>query len=267
MTDLSFFSQQLIIGKNFPQNNFLIKSFSGVIIKILNNDDYHEVNTSIIDDRFYWLYSSYGKPLPRTDHVINISDGNKIDNPRSMQQLEPNNQLFAVYDNKTKNFYISNQKQKNFFKIFFKKYTLEQDDVIIKNHYKDIEEFLKEINSVQTISFTGSQNIFTNGGDLMTHLKNIFGYNEPVEFTVEAKYNAKKEFLKEKIIQLFRKQQNHELKKLVCIGKDEQGFEKYFNANNFYEKYDISSDKDNQSLFNEDDVKQKILNKLRSQYV
>lgn len=261
MTDLSFFSQQLIIGKSFPQKIFLIKSFKEKTRQISNNDDYHEVNVSIIDDRFYWLYSSYGKPFPRANHIVSTQDGNKTVNPRSTDQLEPNNQLFAVYDIDKENFYISNQKQKSFFKNFFGKYT--EEDVIIKDHYKSIDEFLKVIESVETITFTGSQNIFSNGGDIMEPLKNIFGYQQPEEFTIAAKYSAKKDFLIERIKSLFKKQQSSELNKLVCIGKDDKGFTNIFNANSFVAKFTISSDKDEQSLFCEADVKNKILDKLR----
>ena len=67
----------------------------------------------------------------------------------------------------------------------------------------------------------------------------------------------------EKIKDLYEKQRSCQLKTLVCIGKNDVGFEKIFNTNSFIDKFTISSDKDEQSLFCETDVKDKILNKLR----
>jgi len=262
--DLTFSSHQLIIGKSFPSEDFLIKSFQTNSLELIHNEAFHQVTTSIIEERFYWLYTSYGRPLPRTDHVISIEDGEKTTNPRTKKQIEPNNQLFAVYDFITQNFYISNLQQKNFFKTFFEKYT--KDEVIIKNHYKNIDEFLKEISSVEKISFTGCQNLFSNGGDLMEPLKDIFGYGEPVEFFIEAKYGAKKEKFIERIKDLWKKQQSSQLKTLVCIGKNDGGL-KIFNTNSIIDKLTISSNKDEQSLFCETDVQKEILNKLRKSNV
>ena len=249
MTDLYFSSHQLIIG-NGPTINkeALNKIFKEERVIFEYKKNYHIVETSVVDDRFFWIYSNYGKPLPRTNHIIDTETHEKTDNPRKKEQIEPKEQLFAIYDDVSRVFYISDQRQRSFLEDFLKHKA--ENDVVIKNQYKNVDEFLDEITSVETISFTGFNDLFSTGGDLMTPLKNIFGYAEPAEFYIKAKYSVKKnDLITNWIKSLFGKKESAKLKTLVCIGRDDSGMEKIFNTSSFINKIGILTEKDDQSLF------------------
>jgi hypothetical protein len=199
--------------------------------------------------------------MPHSDIVLNVK-GEEEDNPRTVDQVEPNNQVFVIYDTKYTVLYISNSQKKNFMQKYLSGFT--DDEVIIKNVYKDIDDFIDNIKSLETIKFTGRRNLLNKDGDLFRPLGDIFGYGGPEEFSIEATYSVRMaSSLRRQILRLSGYKAENQIKSLSVIGKDEKGFESVFNSNNFIKKISLSIGKDNQHLFPCDDVKDKILQKLR----
>jgi hypothetical protein len=263
MTDsVSFSSFELIVNGALPDVTFLNNAFSSNKTSMTHEEFIHQIECEIIEDRFYWFYSNFGKAMPHRDIVIDIPSGTELENPRTTQQVEPNDQLFAIYDSSSSLFYISNLKKKGFLKEFLSQFT--DEEVIIKNIYKNINDFIDVIKTLETIKFTGSRDLFNREGDLFSSIRDIFGYGEPEEFSIEAKYRTSmKDALKCEILRLAGYQSAGDIKTMVCIGKDERGFEAVFNANNFINKISIPRQKDNQLLFPSEDVRTQVIIKLR----
>lgn len=266
MTDsVSFSSFELVVGGKLPGANYLQTAFSPEKMNIVHEEYSHQIVREVIDGRFYWLYSNFGKAMPHRDIVIDIKSGTELANPRTTHQVEPNDQLFAIYDSESSIFYISNLMKKGFLMDFLSKFT--NEEVVVKNVYKNISDFLGVIKSLETVKFTGSRDIFSREGDLFSSLKNIFGYGEPEEFSIEAKYRIPmKDALKDGILRLAGLQSAGDIRTLVCIGKDEREFENVFNTNNFINKISVPLQKDNQLLFPPDEVKTQAITKLRCAY-
>lgn len=266
MTDsVTFSSFELTVNGHLPGANFLNSAFFPKKRNITFDQVLHQIECEVIEDRFYWFYSNYGKAMPHRDIVIDLTSGDEQENPRTTQQVEPNNQLFVMYDSESTLLYISNLQKKGFFNDYLTQFT--DDEVIIKNVYKTIEEFIDEINSLETIKFTGSRDLFNSDGDLFSPLRDIFGYGEPEEFTIEAKYHTPmKEALKRELLRLNGYQNKNDIRTLVCIGKDERGFETVFNTNSFISKISFPLQKDDQLLFPPDMVKAQTVLKLKEMF-
>lgn len=257
-----FSSSELIISGKKPGSDLLNTIFSEKNRTEEYDGYYHKIQCDVIEDRFYWLYSNFGKALPRRDIVLDIPTGEELENPRTRQQVEPASQLFAIYDSASSIFYISNVNKRAFIQEFLK--NSGGGDVIIKNIYKDIESFIGVIKTVEAIKFTGSRDMFNKDGDLFSSLRDIFGYGEPEEFLIEAKYRVPiKEKLKDGIRRLAQYQNSGDVKTMVCIGKDDKGIENIFNADNFISKISIALSKDDQQLFPSDLVRDQVILKLK----
>lgn len=263
MSDSVVFSSfELIVDGKEPDADFLNAIFSEKDRTQEYEGYHHKIQCDVIESRFYWFYSNFGKALPYRDIVLDIPTGEELENPRTRQQVEPTDQLFAIYDSESSIFYISNINKKVFIQEFLK--ISEKGNVIIKNIYKDIEHFICDIKTLESIKFTGSRNMFNKDGDLFSSLRDIFGYGEPEEFSIEAKYRIPiKQALKDGIRRLVGYQNSGDIKTMVCIGKDDRGLESVFNANNFISKISIPLPKDNQQLFPPDAVKEQVVVKLK----
>ncbi len=263
MTDsVSFSSFELTIDSALPETTYLKSAFEPAKMSMMHEDHRHQIVREVMEGRFYWLYSNFGKAMPHRDILIDIPSGAELPNLRTTQQVEPNEQLFAIYDDESKILYISNLKKKGFIKEFFGQFT--NKEVIIKNIYKNINEFLDIIKSLEAIKFTGSRDFFNREGDLFTNLRNIFGYGEPEEFSIEAKYRTPiEDRLKREILRLAGFQNSGDIKTMVCIGKDERGFDTIFNTNNFIQKINIPLQKDDQFLFPPEEVMAQAIKKLK----
>lgn len=250
---VTFSSVQLLVDEGIPSKSFLEEAFEEGSSHFDDGKFYHSIETKVLSDRFYWFYSNHGKAEPRREKVMNVESHSEEDNPRNSKQAELVHQIFAVYDKKTDMLYISNFNKKGFFKEYFEQFT--DKEVLIKNCYKNIDDFIDIISSIGSIKFTGIQNLFSTKGDLMEPLHNIFGYGEPEEFSIEATYNTSlKDALVRRIKELAGKQRAGELQGLVCIGKDDRGIDKVFNSNSFVNKVTLHIDKNEELIFNPDQV-------------
>lgn len=262
---VTFSSFELTIGGRLPDVNFLNKAFSPEKRNMTSEQVLHQIECEVVEGRFYWFYSNYGKSMPHRDIVVDLTSGDELENPRTTQQVEPNSQLFVVYDSESTLLYISNLQKKGFLNDYLSRYA--DKEVIIKNVYKTIEEFIGEISSLETIKFTGSRDLFNSDGDLFSPLRDIFGYGEPEEFSIEAKYRTSmKEALNRELLRLANYQNQNDIKTLVCIGKDERGFERVFNTNSFISKISFPTQKDDQLLFPPEEVKAQTIIKLKEMF-
>jgi len=168
--------------------------------------------------------------------------------------------LYSFIDNIL---YISNVIHKGFvYNLLMNKMGLESAE--IKNIFVDREQFIKQLQVLDEIKFTSAKrdlfsNINTVGGALVDN----YGMEEPEFFTVSAKYKTPmSQKVKNMLAFLSRQKTQGNLTKLMIIRRDDQNIEQVFNEQAFTQKVSISIQKNAEGLFDPEQVKTKLLEKL-----
>lgn len=257
--NLTFSAFQLILNEKKPGLE---------VFNELNEEQYntkentYKINIEKIDNRFLWIYIRYGGSLPYSQEVVDIKTDEIMANPRKINHVELNQQLFCLYDSKDYYFYLSNSKKKTFLEKYLKQ-TLSKD-CIIKRFFKSKEDFVNNIQTIDSISFTSKNNLFSVNNELFGEPKDIFGLGQPENFKMQINYNNRSitTGFKDKFLNLIDKKDNSEIQSLVCIGKDDNGIESIFDINSFTQTRALNLKKDNAGMFEPDTVKQNLINNI-----
>lgn len=223
---------------------------------------YYQVDCEIIKNNIFWIYAKYGKPKPYTDEVLNIETQENYKNSRSPNEAELKNQFFCIYIYDKATLYVSDFRKNSFLKDYLKaKYNKEFD---IKKYFIDPKEFVNTISSVESIKFTsGDKDLFN--GSIFDDIGDVYGLGQPINFTLEAKIQNKL-FEHEKLINFLNrfksKKENCEISRVICIGKDDEGFEKIFNLETLMKKIQVNVEKDKNGMYDAEYVKQSLLEQL-----
>jgi len=261
---MNFTSQHLSLNNKIPQHDdFLIfQDESEFRYSRSDTSAYHKIQTELTQD-YFWLYSNYGHKHPRPSQVINTTDGSSHENLRTEEEVEPTEQLFMLYSFIDNILYISNVIHKGFvYNLLMNKMGLESAE--IKNIFVDREQFIKQLQVLDEIKFTSAKrdlfsNINTVGGALVDN----YGMEEPEFFTVSAKYKTPmSQKVKNMLAFLSRQKTQGNLTKLMIIRRDDQNIEQVFNEQAFTQKVSISIQKNAEGLFDPEQVKTKLLEKL-----
>ncbi len=259
MSNLIFSAYQLIVDENNPS----IIDFQEYVEEQYNTkDNIFKITTQKVDNKYYWLYAVFGAPLPYSEEVYDKEKSEIVSNPRTQNQAELNKQLFCLYDFKYNTFYISNSKKKTFLEEYFK-YKLEKD-IVIKRFFKSKEDFVNHIKTIDSISFTSIDNLFSINNDFFGEPKDIFGLGQPENFKMEINYNNRKitNVFKDKFLNLLDKKDKSEIHSLVCIGKDENKIEAIFDIESFTQTIPLNLKKDEFGQYDENVVQSNLLNEL-----
>ena len=261
--EIHFHSLEPLIEEKRPNPLFLKEVFEQSEARFPIGDTFYDVYLEKCDDSYFWIYLNYGNTSPRTDEIPDISTGAKINNPRKDSQIEPNKQIFSVYNKESNILYISNLQKKNAIKELFQSKT--DQEIILKNLYKNIEDFLEDLKSLDHISFVRREvDILNAEHDINKFFPNTLGLDNPDTFKIEAKFDRKiSSKLKEAVIQ-FKNNHRHCIKNIKIVGKSENGFEKIFNETMLVNKFTILAQKDHQGLFDSESVKVKTIQKLKT---
>ena len=261
--DLSFSTYQLFIDEKYAE-------LSDFNINQAWNEDFedkyqtiHNVRCDIYKEKYFTLYDNFGSPIPRPDLIYDMPTKTKLVNPRKNTQAELKNQLFCLYDTSKKILYMNNAKKKKFVEEYLNK-KLSQE-IIIKNVYKNIEDFTKTLKTLDKIEFIAHRNLFSNISKSFRNIKDLFGMDEPESFSLQAKYNISAGEQIKRVIENFRNEQTQIPNScLTCIGKDDEGFEQIFNENTFSKTINFVIQPNNENLLNKDDVFNQLLGKLEN---
>ncbi len=263
MAEISFHSQQLIVDDlvaDFAAISFIFEETHDTY---QDADSFYKIEKEIIEDRYLWLYSSYGKAYPRTDKVIEMTTHMEEDNPRKITQIEPDKQLFSIYDTIEKVLYISNRKKIGFYKLYLRSFI--DEDIVIKNFYIDVDDFAEKVKTISSVNLITKNNLFSANSGLFQEEKNVFGLGEPTDFHLEALFeNAKitDAFIR-KIKEFNLLKGQGEVETLICIGRDDKNIETVFNMDTFVDKLIVKANKDVQGLYDVVDIQHLILNKVK----
>ena len=261
--DLTFSTFQLFINeclaelKNFNVNDKWNQNFSD------ENQIIHNVICKIMNERYFTLYDNFGSPNPRPNHIFDIPTKTKIVNPRKNSQAELKNQLFCLYDTNTKILYLNNSQKKSFICKYLD--NILSQEIIIKNIYKNIDEFVNTLKSLDEIKFTAHRDIFSSQINSFKNIKDLFGIDEPESFTISAKYKLS---VHENIKRTIEKFKNEQIQApnscLTCIGKDDHGIEQIFNENTFRKTISVILAQKEEKLMNTKYVVEEIIRKIES---
>ena len=263
--DLEFSALHLIIGETSPslenQNAVFDKSEDQFTLR----DSHYLINFSIIDDEYYWFDARYGKSFPYTPTVFNTSKRKEEANPRKTVQIETDKQLFGLYSIKLKTLYLSNTKKISLVESYLKSKLA--TDVSIKMFFKDVDEFIKHIQTIDKLKFVVKSNLFSvDGGifNIFPNPKDMYGLGMPDSLGVEANFTKAKKteqfvkFLK----QMVTWRNAYEADSLVCVGRDDKNFETIFNASSFVQKITVSGLKDELGMYDSSDVLYALIRRI-----
>ena len=262
---LEFSALHLVIGEESPSAEGLKPAFAEAEDKYSCNDTHYLISKENLDDQYFWLYARYGKPLPYSATVYNTKDKREENNPRSTDQIETDKQLFALYCIHSHTLYLSSTKKKSWVEEYLKA-KLEQD-VVIKAFFKNVDEFIQQIKSVEKVKFVVKSNLFSSEGEIMKIFpspKDLYGLGMPEDFTLEANFtNAS---LTDSFVEYLKKmvgwKNSCEADSLLCVGRDDRNFETVFNADSFIQKVSVEAAKDDQGLYEPTIVKQALIRKI-----
>lgn len=179
------------------------------------------------ENRFIGLAFDQGEKYPYSPKVVN-KELDEEDNPRSVEQIELDQQFFALIDVQTQRIWISSQQKKNSI-VFWLKEKIKKE-VIIKSIIND-GEFIQKIKSVKEISFTVVPDLFNseNRDTLSSHLvQDILGFGaKKAKLLLEFNNSQISDKIKTKLNDLLGRK--HEFKDITVIGRSDEDFESTFN--------------------------------------
>lgn len=261
MDKLEFSTLQILINNQLPTQ----KSFEEIESSFNyqeEKDEFLYLGASDLTEQYLWVDFSFGKSSPRPQEIIDEKTFKKSPNPRSISQIEPTKQLFALIHFTTGRLFLSNIKKKTFIESFLRKRI--KQDISIKTIFKSLDDFYKQIKIIDKIYFTSvERNLFSGMGDIQHSLQDNYGIEEPEEFSVEAKFHKSLGCrMKNSINKLQEEKQNGRLKSVIIQGLDDQGFSHVFNEGEFTQKIEISSQKDKDGLYVPIAVKDQLWKKI-----
>lgn len=260
--EVKFTTYQLLVDESYAEAKLFEK------INEAWNQDYedekgtiHNVRCAFKEGRFFTFYDNYGSPNPRPELIYDKQTKTKIINPRANYQAELKSQLFCLYDTQNKILYFNNSKKN----VFIQKYlqNILSQEVIIKRIFKNIDDFVNTLKTIDKIKFIAHRNIFANTVNSFKGIKDIFGIEEPESFSIEAKYNIS---TSEQIDRLIKKFRNEQIQLpnscLTCIGKDDNGIEQVFNEDSFSKTISLMIAENNENLLNVTDVFNELIQRI-----
>ncbi|MBQ4647413.1 MAG: hypothetical protein IJB79_08710 [Candidatus Gastranaerophilales bacterium] len=213
----------------------------------------------IIENKYLWMYATYGNPEPCPPNLYNKSTKKNKKNQRTKEDVELRQQFFSMYDFEKGILFLNQSNKKGILeKIFLECFNKK---ILIKMIFLDIEEFGNKIKEVQSVKFQTLHNIFTQNLKLSEAFKDIFG--DEFDFEISVKYKQPQKIFKTLLKRLNDGSKNYEFENLYITGLDDKNFEQIFNAGNFAKKFSIMVNMSEYGLKEEVEVKQKLLEKMQ----
>ena len=193
-----------------------------------------------------------GRFLPISTTVYNKKLHKEFPNKRTSNEAEWEEQFYVIYDFTSMILYISNSKKKGVVEEIFKSFLINKEtEIEIVNIYKNPDEFIKSINNIKKIKFTRKPD---KQCDIQSE-RNEFDPRWAIDadsFYIELNYTDK-----ERSISRFRKflsnNNSNIIRNLICIGYDDNNFEKIFKVDQFLEKVHLLLIKNDRGFY-EDDI-------------
>lgn len=140
-----------------------------------------------------------------------------------------------------------------------------QKDVYIKNIYKSMEEFYKNITCIKNISFIQVENIFKKNNDIYDGYNNIFGLDYPSSMYFKADYNKSKitDSLKKCLENMVNCNSEGRIENLVVTGFNDDEVEEIFKIDKYTNNVKINVSTDDNGLYDKEEVLFEIKKQLK----
>lgn len=224
-----------------------------------------KVVKQITDNRFISLYFNYGERYPYSPTVATVvgEDLQELDNPRTPEQIELNDQLFVLIDVATQRIWLSDQRQRNTVLEWIKNKI--GSDISIKSIINE-SEFINKIKSVQEISFSVVPDLFNTAGQdtLSNHLvQDIFGFGaDKARVQLSYENTSVTDTIKKKFNELLGRRT--EFQDITVIGRSDEGLDTIFNLDEVISKISVEVGSDSKSkLSDSDDVFGALINVIK----
>lgn len=217
---------------------FSINTFENIMPKEIKDEKFGEeiqcnkvIEKEIKENRFICIYFEEGNTIPRTDFVYNRTTQSDEENPRSIDQIERDSQTFVLIDIQTQRIFISNFKKKK----AIESWIIEKvkEPVFIKDII-DRENFLDEIEGINTIYLSAVPNLFSSMGILGQELTNDYhNYGTRIKHIgvkISFEENNLPEPLKKMAYKIMKQRSGGAIQKLEISGRYDEKFERVFNT-------------------------------------
>lgn len=258
---INFSIFELIQKDNYPK--------ASELARIIQSGHYEDGNSTYVVaaeaiNDCVWIEFQYGTSYPRPDQVIDKQKRMKVDNPRSDQQVEPTKQLFCLYVENHGNLYVSDSRKKGFLEQFLNRLH-DKKNFIIKRVIVDPEEFLSKLKTVDRMIIAAKTDLITQTSYLFRPTQDIFGYGAPERYEIKADYRINmNDIVRKKFQEFYEEAKTGRVSKFICVGKDDQGIETIFNADNLTSKISIDVTRQQTGLINEEEAKKKIMDAIQA---
>lgn len=261
MDTITFTTYQLLIDEQFPSVDILQRLTSKDTSSTTKAHSNYEVKHKLTN-QYYWLYASYGNPLPLADKLLDTKNMHKINNPRTANQAELRNQFFALYHLDQKLLYLSNSQKVSFINDFIR--DILSLGVIIKKMYKSPEEFLDILQVIDNVNLISNHCLFTDKSGLFDDAGNILGLGNPDRVGIDFRYKhvEKTQAFITKFLELFKKKESIEYDQLLCVGRDDKNMEIVFNTDSFANKIDVKAQKNKNGMFLDHYVEEALVKQI-----
>ena len=264
---LNFSELYLVIDEEIPSTEALNLIFSDTNDKYTDSDTtWYLIKKEILDGKYFWLDVRYGQSQPRPDNVYNTKRRKEENNPRSLDQVEQNKQLFGLYCSNSHTFYLSSQNKQSWVEDYLNKKSPAR--VTVKKLFKSPEEIAQQIKKIKSVTFAGKNDLVSPGEEIMdifSNPANPFGLGMPAYFRLKTCFknvpisDAFIQYLRKITPWINRKKSNS----LVCVGLDDKNFETAFCIKNYTRKISVDAAKDDQNLYDSTAVKNALIEKIR----
>ena len=267
MKKITFANYRIRVEENFRNRHIIFDDFKDIpetsqsTLQI--DETIYDVCIQKIDNDFIWIYATYGNPNPCPKNLYDNKKQKYLDNKRSKDQVEMNNQLFALYSFKNRILCFNDSRKRKFIQDLFNK--ILKIEISIANIYVDIDTFTKKIKKLKSIKFTSTDNILTQNVPLNNAFRDYLGINENIDFSLEI--NAKKggfgiDLIDNIISKIKIAKDQMQVKNLTLIGLDDKNLEEVFNDGTFIKKFEQYFEKNEEGLFSPQEVKNHLINRF-----
>jgi hypothetical protein len=245
MSTLTFYINKLKIHSKSSNNVSEIQSIHNYYKDPKTIDN--QIVKSQLQENYLCLEIEYSETDAYNNQLINKTDKTLMLNQRQEGTIEPNQQLFCIYDYNNNLLYTSkNDKNKNIKQLLEE--PLVNHIVTIAPILDNLDDFLNKVQSIEIIDFMYFENdLFQDEKvkSIIDRMKDENGYDSSSKFSfnytlkVAGEGNMTVDRFKEFI---FNNKKNDKSKKITkLVGKDSSGFENIFNSKTFSQKISIKN--------------------------
>lgn len=224
----------------------------------------YTVDTSIIDDRFFWMACDHDDAESFRDFVVNKSTEEKEPNPRNKAQVELRKQLFVCYDVEKHFLYINDLTRRPMVTAYLHDST--QNEFKINNVYASVDEFCNRVKYIRGFRYTQVYDLFSKDGDLFNQVADLWGLDTPEKIQMQMTYGDIPIHRGRPLIDRFNRNRD-EFKDVIIIGCDDKGVEETFDFSSVIRRIEISPSKDADQHYDPEEVKTLLLRELRQDHV